>query len=42
MLDLIAGADRYPEGQKNRNVKELWGSRDDWKRDRGGWRKGAK
>jgi len=38
----VSCADRYPEGQKNRNVKELWGSRDDWKRDRGGWRKGAK
>jgi len=30
-----------PEGQKNRKVIETWGSRDAWKRDRGGWRKGG-
>lgn len=38
----VSCADRHPEGQKSRNVKEVWGSRDDWKRDRGGWRKGGK
>jgi RNA polymerase-binding transcription factor DksA len=38
----VSCAPNHPDGQKNRSVQETWGSRDAWKRDRGGWRKGGK
>ena len=35
----ISCAEERPEGQGNRRAVETWGSRDAWKRDRGGWRR---
>ena len=35
----ISCAEDRPEGQGNRRAVETWGSRDAWKRDRGGWRR---
>lgn len=32
-------ANNDPSGSKNRKINETWGSRDDWKRDWGSWRK---
>jgi RNA polymerase-binding transcription factor DksA len=35
----ISCAEERPEGQGNRRAVETWGSRDAWKKDRGGWRR---
>ena len=35
----ITCAENDPSGQKNKKISENFGTREDWKRDRGGWRK---
>ena len=32
-------ADKDPSGQANRRIKETWGTREDWKKDRSSWKK---